>query len=99
LTDWTVMASKERENFNKSSTLIVDHAKDSLVDVLERHLIINSLSFEDFINLHQHDIYHLCFNKRRCCQCPQGYVLPNSRVLHPPQLEILLIVKILCYIW
>jgi hypothetical protein len=84
------MASKERENFNKSSTLIVDHAKDSLVDVLEIHLIINSLSFEDFINLHQHDIYHLCFYKRRCCQCPQGYVLPNSRVLHPPQLEILL---------
>ena len=90
MTDWTVLASKERENFYKNSTLIVDHVKDSLVDVLELHLTLKNLSFEDFINLHQHDIYHLCFNKRRCCQCPQGYVLPNSRVLHPPQLEILL---------
>jgi hypothetical protein len=85
------MASKERENFYKNSTLIVDHAKDSLVDVLELHLTLNNLSFEDFINLHQHDIYHLCFNKRRCCQCPaQGYISPHSRVLHPSQLEILL---------
>jgi hypothetical protein len=66
-------------------------AKDSLVDVLELHLANNnSLSFEDFISLHQHDIYHLCFNKKQCCQCTQGYVLPHNRVLHPPQLEILL---------
>jgi hypothetical protein len=84
------MASKEREIFYKNSTLIVDHAKVSLVDVLELHLTINSLSFEDFINLHQHDIYHLCFNKKQCCQCAQGYVSPHNRVLHPSQLEILL---------
>ena len=90
-TDWTVMASKERENFCRNSILIVDHAKDSLVDVLELHLTINSLSFKDFINIHQHDIYHLCFNKKQCCQCPaQGYVSPHNRVLCPSQLEILL---------
>jgi hypothetical protein len=84
------MASKERENFCRNAILIVDHAKDSLVDVLKLHLALNNnLSFEDFINLHQHDIYHLCFNKRQCCQCPQGYVLPHNRVLHPSQLEIL----------
>jgi hypothetical protein len=84
------MANKERENFYKNSTLIVDHAKDSLVDVLKLHLTLKNLSFENFINLHQHDIYHLCFNKRRCCQCPQRYVLPHNRVLYPSQLEILL---------
>jgi hypothetical protein len=37
------MASKERENFYKNSTLIVDHAKDSLVDVLELHLTYGQL--------------------------------------------------------
>lgn len=86
------MASKERENFYRNATITVDHAKDSLVDVLELHLTIKKLSFEDFINLHQHDIYHLCFNKRwsRCCQCSQGYALPPNRVLYPSQLEILL---------
>lgn len=84
------MASKERENFYRNATIIVDHAKDSLVDILELHLTIKKLSFEDFINLHQHDIYHLCFNKRRCCQCPQGYTFPHIRVLYPSQLEILL---------
>ena len=84
------MANKERENFYKNSTLIVDHAKDSLVDVLELHLTLNNLSFEDFINLHQRGIYHLCFNQKKCCQCPQGCVSPHSRVLHQSQLEILL---------
>ena len=84
------MAVKERENFCRNAILIVDHAKDSLVDLLELHLTLNSLSFEDFINDHQHHIYHLCFNKKCCHQCPQGYELPPNRVLYPPQLKILL---------
>ena len=89
--EWTIMSGKEQENFCRNTILIVNNAKDSLVDVLELHLANNnSLSFEDFISLHQHDIYHLCFNKKQCCQCTQGYVLPHNRVLHPPQLEILL---------
>ena len=85
-----IMAGKERENFCRNIILIVDHAKDSLVDVLELHLTRNSLSFEDFINLHQHDIYHLCFNKIGCCQSPPRCGLPHKRVLNPPQLEKLL---------
>jgi hypothetical protein len=84
------MAGKERENFCRNAILIVDHAKDSLVDVLDLHLTIKNLSFEDFIKLHQHDIYHLCFNKKLCVLCPHKYVLPPIRVLYPSQLEILL---------
>jgi hypothetical protein len=76
-----IMAGKERENFCRSIILIVDHAKDSLVDVLQLHLTKNSLTFKDFISLHRHDIYHLCFNQEWCHQCPQEYNLPCEPVL------------------
>ena len=85
-----IIAGKERENFCRNNILIVDHVTNSLVDVLKKHLAINTLSFENFIKLHQHDIYHLCFNKRQCCQSPPRCVLPHNRVLNPQQLEKLL---------
>ncbi|CAG2207457.1 unnamed protein product [Mytilus edulis] len=51
-------------------------------------------TLEDFINLNQHGIYHLCFNHvSRCCQCKNGKLplrTPTSRVLHPDQLNLLL---------
>ena len=85
-----IMAGKERENFCRSIFLIVDHAKDSLVDVLKLHLKKNSLTFENFIRLHRHDIYHLCFKEKWCHQCPQRYVLSYEGVLYPSQLKKLL---------
>lgn len=83
------MANKERENFYRGSTLIVDNTNTSFVDLLELHLSRSNLSFEDFINQHQHQIYHLCYNTRKCCQCTPGYIFPNNRILHYPQLEVL----------
>lgn len=82
------MANKQRENFYRISTLITDNTKTSFVDLLELHLTRNGISFEDFINQHQHQIYHLCYN-RRCCQCTPGYVRENNRILYYPQLEVL----------
>lgn len=83
------MANKERENFYRGTTLIVDNTKTSFIDLLELHLSRSNISFEDFINQHQHQIYHLCYNTRKCCQCTSGYILPNNRILHYPQLEVL----------
>lgn len=83
------MANKERENFYRGSTLIVDNTKASFVDLLELHLSRSNLSFEDFIIQHQHQIYHLCYNTKKCCQCTPGYILPNNRILYYAQLELL----------
>ncbi|XP_071146076.1 uncharacterized protein [Mytilus edulis] len=86
------MAQKERENFYRNATVIVDHGKESLSAVLENDLANTKLTFEDFINKHQHAIYHLCYNKSRCCQCPTGRFVPanNNRILHQRQLDKLL---------
>ncbi|CAC5401690.1 unnamed protein product [Mytilus coruscus] len=84
---------KERENFYRISTIIVDHGKYSLTLLLDNELNSNKQTLEDFINLNQHEIYHLCFNKYTCCQCKNGKLpltTPASRVLHPDQLDILL---------
>ncbi|VDI14801.1 Hypothetical predicted protein [Mytilus galloprovincialis] len=83
------MANTERDNFFKGSILIVDNTKASFVDLLELHLSRNKISFEDFINQHQHQIYHLFSNKKTCCQCLPGFKLPNNRVLNYSQLELL----------
>lgn len=84
------MANKERENFYRGSTLILDNTKTSFVDLLELHLSLKNISFEDFIDLHQHEIYHLSYGTRgTCCQCTTGYVLPPKCVLYLVQLEII----------
>ncbi|CAG2243113.1 unnamed protein product [Mytilus edulis] len=84
---------KERENFYRISTIIVDHGKESLMLLLDNELNSNNQTLEDFINFNQHDIYHLCINRYACCQCKNGKLpltTPASRVLHPDQLDILL---------
>ncbi|CAC5370499.1 unnamed protein product [Mytilus coruscus] len=86
------MAQKERENFYRNSTVIVDHGKESLSAVLDNDLSNTNMTFEDFINTHQHDIYHLCYNKFSCCQCHGRRFVPanQSRIIYPDQLDILL---------
>lgn len=84
------MTQKERCNFYRFSTRIVDHTKEVFIDLIDLSLVKKHLSFEDFINLNQHEIYHFCYNRGRCCQCTPGYTLPQNRILHPSQLEILL---------
>ncbi|XP_052064754.1 uncharacterized protein LOC127704660 [Mytilus californianus] len=84
---------RERENFYRISTIIVDHGKESLILLLDNELNTSNQTLEDFINLNQHEIYHLCFNRYTCCQCINGRLpltTPPSRVLHPDQLNVLL---------
>ncbi|CAG2237092.1 unnamed protein product [Mytilus edulis] len=86
------MTQKERENFYRIATVIVDHGTESLSAVLDNDLSTTSITFEDFINIHHHEIYHLCYNRIPCCQCVGGrLVLANTnRIMHPGQLDILL---------
>lgn len=84
------MAQQERENFYRFSTLMMDHTKKSFTDLLELHIMKKKLSFEEFLNQNQHDIYHICYNRNRCrCQCSSIYILPYHRVLNGSQLDIL----------
>lgn len=63
------MTQKQRGNFDKITTFIDKHGKNVLVLLLEYDLMKRNLTLTDFIDLNQHAIYHLCFNKNPCCQC------------------------------
>lgn len=81
---------KERENFYRKLTLIVDNASDTFRDFLDFHLRCQGITLHDLIDKHQHEIYHLCFNKTACCRCLAGpFRGPVNRILHPSQLDIL----------
>ncbi|XP_071143562.1 uncharacterized protein [Mytilus edulis] len=80
------MDQRERNNFYKSITGI-GIATQSACHVFERYLTTNGQSLEDFINLHQHDICHLCYNKVKCPHCTTGYQLPYDKVLYAEQLN------------
>ncbi|VDI33682.1 Hypothetical predicted protein, partial [Mytilus galloprovincialis] len=84
-----VMSSieKERENFFRNAILVIDHSKAALISLIELDLRNNHLTFEQFLNQSQHDIYHLCYNNR-CCRCLPGSSLPRqNRFIFPSQME------------
>lgn len=90
---------RKKENFYRICTAIVDHGKDALVMLLQNDLEKRNESFDDFIKSHQHEIHHLCYNRRPCCHCAGGAVptgTPVNRVLYPTQLAILLDTKHKC---
>ena len=84
------MTQKERCNFYRFSTRIVDHTKEVFIDLIDLSLVHKHLSFEDFINVNQHEIYHFCYSTGRCCQCTSGYTSPQKHILYPSQLDKLL---------
>ncbi|CAG2227429.1 unnamed protein product [Mytilus edulis] len=79
--------AKEQENFLRYAILIVDHTKEALQDLIELNLKNKHLTFEEFLNQNQHEIYHLCYDFR-CCQCLKPPI-KRKRILIPPQLELL----------
>ncbi|CAC5379421.1 unnamed protein product [Mytilus coruscus] len=83
------MTQKQQENFLKNAILIVDHTKTSLIALVDLDLQNKCLTFEQFLNKNQHEAYHLCYNRSKCCQCVLSYSLPSVRVIHPAQLELL----------
>lgn len=88
--DFDTIEKKEKENYARSSLLIVQYTKDGLADLIELNLkLTGHSSFEEFINHYQHDLYHLCYNQMTCCQCSRNYKLPKEQLIHPKQLEVL----------
>ena len=77
---------KERDNFQRFNSLIVDNSKDACINILKLHLSNKKQSFEQFINFNQHAIYHLCFNEP-CCK--RSCTSHRKRILQLPQLELL----------
>lgn len=80
--------AKEQDNFLRYAILIVDHSKEALQDLIELNLRNKHLSFEEFLNQNQHEIYHLCYDSK-CCQC---HTSPprRKRIIYPSQFELLL---------
>ncbi|CAC5391352.1 unnamed protein product [Mytilus coruscus] len=79
--------AKEQENFLRYAILIVNHSKKALQDLLELNLKNNHLTFQEFINRNQHEIYHL-YSDFRCCQC-QNSPQRRKRILFPSEMELL----------
>lgn len=87
-----IMSQKERENFYRQTTRIVDHSRDAVVSLIELYVRRNLITFEVFINTNQHAIFHLCFNKKPCCQCVSRQIpfsYPN-RVINESQLTLMI---------
>lgn len=86
------MTQKQLENFYRTSRLIFEHGKDVLVLLLDDDLSKRNITLIDFINLNQHEIYHLCNHEDPCCRCTRGKLsrhIPSQRVLFPSHLDIL----------
>lgn len=83
----------ERENFLRFCLLVIDNAKSVLICLLEFYLQQQQLTFEQFLQKHQHDIYHLWNARRNCCKCIKdrsklGFTETRS-ILTKAQIEVL----------
>lgn len=74
----------EMENFFKAA-LLEDILCCSLKDVLKEELNSTYVSFENFINLHQHEIYHMCFSTK-CCLCTAKSPIQYRKILNESHL-------------
>lgn len=84
------MGTAEENNLLKIYLMLVDNSSDVLANFFQKYLTDNNLSMEDFIDNHQHNIYHMCYNKR-CCKPGCTFPIRHHRnVLKPAQLGVLL---------
>ena len=81
---------QDRENFFRHSTLVVDTTKEAFCDLLAYKLKQKEQTLKQFIEENQHDIYHSCYNRSPCCQCPPDSQPLCDKVFRPHQLDLLL---------
>lgn len=74
-----------RENYFRAGALIVDGGTKAKQKLLQHHLDRNNMNLQTFIEINQHEIYHLYSEK--CCQCLGKH--PTAKVLTAKQMEII----------
>lgn len=75
----------DKENFFKAA-LHEDLLSCILKDIIKDELDRTYLSFEEFINLHQHEIYHMCYITT-CCLCTSKSPTQYRKVLDESHLR------------
>ncbi|CAC5400191.1 unnamed protein product [Mytilus coruscus] len=77
------------ENFVRMFMLLVEVAVGVIRAFLEDK--IKPDNFESFLQQHRHDLYHLCYNRGRCCSCGLSPTFPTQAVIRKAQLDILFV--------
>ena len=80
---------KEKENFYRIITLIMDQGTKAKRELLKCYLATENITLQYFLSMHLHTLYHLYYNTKKCCKCIKNYKLPQKRILNLVQLEIL----------
>ncbi|CAC5367841.1 unnamed protein product [Mytilus coruscus] len=74
-----------RENYFRAGALIVDGGTKAKQKLLQHYLTRKNMTLQTFIEVNQHEIYHLYSEK--CCQCSGKH--PTAKVLKAKQMEII----------
>ena len=69
--------TQEHENFLNILHWLLIILKKNLLTCWNFFLQQKRITLQQFIQQHQHEIYHLCFNKYPCCHC-SSKTRPNS---------------------
>lgn len=75
-----------KDNFLKTA-LLEELLCTSLRNVIQVELEKTYKSFEEFINLHQHDIYHMCYTMTKCCRCKSQSLKPHTIIINESHLD------------
>ncbi|XP_071150604.1 uncharacterized protein [Mytilus edulis] len=77
--------TQEQENYFKLITLIYCFGANVNRELLHRFLHSTNTTLEQFINDHQHEIYHF-FCNAKCCQCKKKAIPPKPKVINHHQM-------------
>lgn len=75
-------------NFLKLFLIITGPATKALRALMTYYLQNNSLTFQEFIDRNQHEIYHLSSNNK-CCQCQNESIAQRKTPIQSAQMEVL----------
>lgn len=82
------MCEKYQRNYYLAGSLLNQIGTKSKQNLLNVHLARKKVSFSQFINNNQHEIYHL-FCSEKCCQCTSTILTKTQKVLYSKEMELL----------
>lgn len=80
---------KNMENFIRMFMLLREVAVGVTRTFLKDNIKPNS--FETFLQQNKHELYHLCYNRGRCCSCGLSPTFPRQAVIRKAQLDMLFV--------